>query len=98
MSYTPHQVRFFAEQLMLQRPQDSIEGLASSMSGVKVDLIADIDLRNQQLKHRLQNFCKRTLRHQVREYVPYTDRIAILQEYTPSQAEEELYNSVSEYL
>jgi superfamily II DNA or RNA helicase len=63
-----------------------------------VNGIADIDLRNQQLKRRLQNFCKRTLRHQVREYVPYTDRIAILQEYTPSQAEEELYNSVSEYL
>ncbi|MDR2538916.1 MAG: DEAD/DEAH box helicase [Bifidobacteriaceae bacterium] len=63
-----------------------------------VNGIADIDLRNQQLKSRLQNFCKRTLRQQVLEYVPYTNRIAILQEYTPSQAEEELYNSVSEYL
>ena len=38
MSYTEHQIRFFAEQLMLRRPQDKIDGLASSMSGVKVDL------------------------------------------------------------
>jgi hypothetical protein len=36
--YMPHQVRYFAEQIMLQRPQSSIDGLASAMSGVKVDL------------------------------------------------------------
>ncbi len=36
--YTPHQIRYFAEQLMLQRPQHSLDGLASAMSGVKVDL------------------------------------------------------------
>jgi SNF2 family DNA or RNA helicase len=38
MAYTVHQIRFFAEQLMLKRPQHSIVGLTSSMSGVKVDL------------------------------------------------------------
>ena len=37
-NYTQHQIRYFAEQIMLQRPQSSIEGLASAMSGVKVDL------------------------------------------------------------
>lgn len=37
-NYTPHQSRYFAEQIMLQRPQSSIDGLMSSMSGVKVDL------------------------------------------------------------
>jgi len=65
-----------------------------------VNGIADIDLRNQQLKRRLHNFCKRTLREQVEGYVnpPFTSRRAILHEYTPSQAEEELYNNVSEYL
>ena len=36
--YTPHQARYFAEQIMLKRPQASIDGLASAMSGVKVDL------------------------------------------------------------
>ena len=54
--------------------------------------------RNIFLKARLQQFCKRTLRKQVVEYVPYTKRTAILEEYTPSIEEETLYNEVSEYL
>jgi len=37
-TYTPHQIRYFAEQILLQRPQSSIDALASAMSGVKVDL------------------------------------------------------------
>lgn len=56
------------------------------------------EARNIFLKARLQQFCKRTLRKQVTEYVPYTKRIAMLEEYTPSAAEEQLYNDVSEYL
>lgn len=56
------------------------------------------EARNIFLRARLQQFCKRTLRKQVTEYVPYTKRIAILEEYTPSEAEEKLYNEVSEYL
>ena len=38
MSYTVHQSRYFAEQIVLKRPQSSIDSLASAMSGVKVDL------------------------------------------------------------
>jgi ERCC4-related helicase len=37
-NYTPHQKRYFAEQLTLSRPAREIEALASSMSGVRVDL------------------------------------------------------------
>lgn len=37
-NYTPHQKRYFAEQLALSRPAREIEALASSMSGVRVDL------------------------------------------------------------
>jgi ERCC4-related helicase len=55
-------------------------------------------IRNTALRNRLQFFCKRTLRRQVTEYVKYTNRTAILQEYTPTKDEEELYNQVSEYL
>lgn len=55
-------------------------------------------MRNMFLKARLQQFCKRTLRKQVVEYVPYTKRTAILEEYTPSVEEETLYNEVSDYL
>lgn len=56
------------------------------------------ELRNRNLRARLGSFCKRTLRKQVTEYVRYTERHAILQEYTPTSAEEELYNFISDYL
>ena len=36
--YTPHQARYFAEQIMLRRSESSLEGLVSAMSGVKVDM------------------------------------------------------------
>ena len=60
--------------------------------------VTNTDVRNRSLRSRLQNFCKRTLRSQVTEYVRYTNRIAMLQEYSPSRAEEELYNGISAYL
>ena len=56
------------------------------------------DIRNVFLKSRLQQFCKRTLRKQVVEYISYTKRIPILQEYSPTKEEEELYNKVADYL
>ena len=36
--YTPHQARYFAEQIDLKRSPSSMEALASAISGVKVDL------------------------------------------------------------
>jgi len=60
--------------------------------------VANEELRNRALKARLAQFCKRTLRKQVTEYVNYTSRIAILQEYTPTAQEDKLYNFISEYL
>lgn len=50
------------------------------------------------LKDRLRTICKRTLRRQVLEYIKYTNRIALTQEYTPRNDEQELYEEVSEYL
>ncbi|MBD5425630.1 MAG: DEAD/DEAH box helicase family protein [Bacteroides sp.] len=50
------------------------------------------------LRRRLAPLCKRTLRRQVLEYVRYTKRIAILQEFFPTKQEQELYDLVSEYL
>ena len=52
----------------------------------------------QNLRRRLAPLCKRTLRRQVLEYVRYTKRIAILQEFFPTKHEQELYDLVSEYL
>ncbi|MBO5957762.1 MAG: DEAD/DEAH box helicase, partial [Bacteroidales bacterium] len=51
-----------------------------------------------ELRERLQPICKRTLRRQVLEYIKYTKRIAILQEFFPTKDEQNLYNLVSEYL
>ena len=50
------------------------------------------------LRVRLQPICKRTLRRQVLEYIKYTKRIAILQEFFPSKDEQALYDLVTEYL
>lgn len=50
------------------------------------------------LKARLKPFCHRTLRRDVMAYVPFTQRHAILEEFTPSPDEEKLYERVSEYL
>lgn len=51
-----------------------------------------------ELKERLRPLCKRTLRKQVLEYVRYTDRHAIVQEFVPTPEEQQLYDLVSEYL
>ncbi|HBE77675.1 MAG TPA: DEAD/DEAH box helicase [Firmicutes bacterium] len=50
------------------------------------------------LKERLKPICKRTLRRQVLEYIKYTNRIPITQEFIPSENEQRLYDLVSEYL
>jgi superfamily II DNA or RNA helicase len=52
----------------------------------------------QELKDRLKPLCKRTLRRQVLEYVNYTDRHALVQEFTPTPEEQRLYDLVSDYL
>jgi len=52
----------------------------------------------EDLKERLKPICKRTLRRQVLEYVKYTNRIPITQEFYPTEAEQRLYDLVSDYL
>jgi|GEM_PF-21815 len=51
-----------------------------------------------ELKARLAPICHRTLRRQVMEYIRYTNRIAITEEFTPSEEEQTLYDLVSDYL
>lgn len=51
-----------------------------------------------ELKARLQPVCHRTLRRQVLEYIRYTNRIPITQEFVPTEAEQKLYDMVSDYL
>jgi hypothetical protein len=56
------------------------------------------DGRFDDLKNRLEPVCHRTLRRQVVEYVSYTNRVPITQEFWPSEDEQKLYDMVSEYL
>ena len=51
-----------------------------------------------ELKSRLKPICIRTLRKQVLEYIRYTNRVPITQEFYPTTEEQELYDLVSEYL
>ncbi len=51
-----------------------------------------------ELRERLRPICQRTLRRQVTEYIRYTNRASITQDFTPTDEELELYESVSCYL
>src|SRR3989338_8048242 len=50
------------------------------------------------LRNRLKPVCIRTLRKQVLEYIKYTKRIPLTQDYVPTEQETELYDGMSEYL
>lgn len=50
------------------------------------------------LRNRIAPLCKRTLRRQVQQYVSYTARKAIVQEFTPSSEEQLLSSLVADYL
>jgi superfamily II DNA or RNA helicase len=52
----------------------------------------------QTLKARLKPICHRTLRRQVTSYIPFTKRLPMVEEFTPEEGEDRLYNLVSEYL
>lgn len=52
----------------------------------------------EHLKARLRPVCHRTLRRQVTAYIPYTKRLPLVEEFTPAEAEDRLYELVSEYL
>jgi superfamily II DNA or RNA helicase len=51
-----------------------------------------------ELKTRLSPVCHRTLRRQVLEYIRYTNRIPVTQEFSPSEPEQKLYDMVLDYL
>ena len=52
----------------------------------------------QALKSRLKPLCHRTLRRQVTAYIPFTKRWPLVEEFTPEESEDCLYDLVSEYL
>lgn len=52
----------------------------------------------EDLRDRIAHICKRTLRRQVQEYINYTNRIPITEQFVPSDEEHALYEMVTEYL
>jgi len=52
----------------------------------------------ESLRQRIKPFCHRTLRHQVLEYIKYTERRLITRPFDPSENEHKLYLAVSEFL
>ena len=75
---------------------DFIFGDLKSFKSQFSKVLAEVDY--QLLRNRLQPVCQRTLRRQVLEYIKYTKRIAICEEYYPTDTEQKLYEQVSEYL
>ena len=50
------------------------------------------------LRERLNQIVHRTLRRDVKEFVPYRERIPFTQQFSPTEEEQELYNKVLDYL
>ena len=73
---------------------DGIFGDISSFRQQYVNSSTGLD----DLRNRLQVFCKRTLREDVTEYVPYTERKAITFPFETNKEEQELYLGVSSFL
>lgn len=55
-------------------------------------------VNEETLKERISGIAVRTLRRQVQEYVRYTNRLSMVEDFTPTDDEAELYELVSEYL
>lgn len=60
--------------------------------------VGDEVLRNLELRTRLAPLCTRTLRKQVQEYIRFTRRVPLTQEFYPTDEEHHLYESLSAYL
>lgn len=52
----------------------------------------------EDLRDRIAPICNRTLRRQVQEYINYTNRIPLTEQFVPSDEEHALYELVTEYL
>lgn len=75
------------------------EHIFGDLKSFKGQFISTQDDENYQaLKNRLKTVCQRTLRRQVLEYIKYTNRIALTQEFYPGEDEQRLYDLVSDYL
>lgn len=69
------------------------------LKSFKSQFSRNVDEENyKDLRNRLLPICKRTLRRQVLEYIKYTERKPLVQEYFPNENETTLYNWITDYL
>ncbi len=88
--------------------QNRLDELFGLVSFIDQDIFSDIktfrknyvngDGDAADLKDKLKNIIHRTLRKDVREFVPYRERIPITQQFVPTVKEKLLYDNVLEYL
>ena len=71
----------------------SLEGFKARYASGPLDETAAAELRERLLK-----VCKRSLRRDVKQFVKFTDRRAIVQDFQPNPDEVRLYEMVDEYL
>jgi ERCC4-related helicase len=56
------------------------------------------EIEFEDLRDRIAPICNRTLRRQVQEYINYTNRIPLTEQFVPSDEEHALYEMVTDYL
>lgn len=101
----------FKKVLLTATPlQNKLEELYGLISFIDKNVFGDIKSFKKQftrkeggvdyddLKERIASICHRTLRSQVLEYINYKNRIPVTETFEPTAKEQELYDSVTEYL
>lgn len=74
------------------------ENVFGEIKSFKSQFIRAGEIEFEDLRDRIAPICNRTLRRQVQEYVPYTNRIPITEQFAPSDEEHALYEMVTDYL
>ncbi len=69
-----------------------------NVQSFKMNYINQNDSMHNDLINRLKNIMHRTLRKDVLEYIKYTNRIPIVEEFYPSDEEQLLYDKISDFL
>lgn len=104
-----HAIKDYKKILLTATPlQNRLDELFGLVSIIDQSVFGDIKLFRKhyvngdgnltELKEKLKPIIHRTLRQDVREFVPYRERIPITQQFVPTKEEKQLYDSVLEYL
>ena len=74
------------------------ENIFGDIRSFKSQFIRAGEIEFEDLRDRISPICNRTLRRQVQEYINYTNRIPITEQFVPSDEEHALYEMVTDYL